>query len=89
MIVRMISIIHGIDVLSVLTEKFLHDSTEKMVKDLESLDKKYNIEGVSAKNLIMDLLIGYKGMDFKIIIISVKRLVTIKTIRPMWETLIF
>ena len=86
---RMISIIHGIDVLSVLTEKLLHDSTEKMVKDLESLDKKYNIEGVSAKNLIMDLLIGYKGMDFKIIIISVKRLVTIKTIRPMWETLIF
>ena len=36
-----------------------------MVKVLESLGQKYNIEGVGAKKFIMDRLVGYKGVDFK------------------------
>ena len=38
---------------------------EKMVKVLESLGKKYNKETVSAKKLIMDCLLGYKGVNLK------------------------
>ena len=45
--------------------KFLYDSTEKMVKVLESLDQKYNMESVGAKKFIMDRLLGCKGVDFK------------------------
>ena len=45
--------------------KFLYDSTEKMIKVLESLDQKYNMEGIGAKKFFMDHLLGYKGVDFK------------------------
>ena len=36
-----------------------------MVKVLETLDQKYNMEGIGAKKFIMDRLLGYKGVDFK------------------------
>ena len=49
-------------------KKFLYDCTKKMVKVLGSFDQKYNMEGIGAKNFIMDRLLGYKGVDFKIII---------------------
>ena len=58
-------IINMNDAWSILTEKFLYNSTKKMVKIFESLDQKYDIEGVSAKKFIMDRLLGYKGVDFK------------------------
>ena len=36
-----------------------------MVKVLESLEQKYNIEGVGANKFIINQLLRYKGVDFK------------------------
>ena len=57
-----------IDAWGNLTNKFLYDSAKKMVKVLESLGRKHNMEGVGAKNLSLTASLVIRVWTLKIVI---------------------